>query len=74
MVGCCADGAAPVSYAPGCAPRGCAGFAWLQDVDSDVPGVMLRFTEEEKSAVVGSRPGMAGVAGYAWLQASWWGF
>ena len=75
LVGCCEDGAATI-FSYGCVSRGCcvvrAGFASPQIVGADVPGVMLKFTEDGKSAFVGSRPGMV-EAGCALLQACCWG-
>lgn len=59
LVGCCDDGAAAVSYMHllCCCRRR---FCIASNVGSDVPGVTLRFTEDGKSAFMGSRPGMAG--------------
>ena len=53
-----------------CCAAARANFASRGTVGFDIPGVMLRFTDEGKSAGVGSRPGMAGVARCALLQAN----
>lgn len=71
LVGCWEDGAAQVSLVIDFAVRAAAvaDSTSPRNVGSDVPGVTLRFTEDGKSALVGSRPGMADAAGCALLQA-----